>query len=54
MFPSHDRAKVASDTDLDHARKLLAHADGRITQRVYRRKAETVEAGSFNSTGKEI
>lgn len=43
-FTEHDlRAKVASDaTTLEHARSLLAHADSRTTQRVYRRKAEIV------------
>lgn len=44
-FTEHDlRAKVASDAEsLDHARKLLAHADQRTTDRIYRRKAERVE-----------
>lgn len=44
-FTEHDlRAKVASDADsLDHARSLLAHADSRTTQRIYRRKAEVVK-----------
>lgn len=38
------RAKCASDApSLEHARSLLAHADSKITQRVYRRKAETVK-----------
>lgn len=43
-FTEHDlRAKVASDADsLEHARQLLAHADSKITQRVYRRKMEVV------------
>lgn len=43
-FTEHDlRAKVASDaTTLEHAQKLLAHADSKITQRVYRRKIEIV------------
>ena len=43
-FTEHDlRAKCASDADtLEHARSLLAHADSKITQRVYRRKAEVV------------
>jgi len=37
------RAKCASDLEtLEHARQLLAHADGRITKRVYRRKPERV------------
>lgn len=44
-FTEHDlRAKVASDADsLERARQLLAHADSRITQRVYRRKAEMIK-----------
>jgi integrase len=43
-FTEHDlRAKVASDADtLEHARALLAHADSRTTDRIYRRKAEIV------------
>lgn len=45
-FTEHDiRAKTASDSkNLEHARKLLAHLDGKITEKVYRsRKAEIVE-----------
>lgn len=44
-FTENDmRAKCASDADtLEHARQLLAHADGRITKRVYRRKPEFVK-----------
>ena len=44
-FTEHDlRAKCASDADtLEHARQLLAHADARITDRVYRRKVEHVK-----------
>jgi integrase len=44
-FTEHDlRAKCASDaTTLDHAKALLAHADSRLTQRVYRRKPERVK-----------
>lgn len=44
-FTEHDlRAKVASDAgSLEHARQLLAHADSRITDKVYRRKPETVK-----------
>lgn len=44
-FTEHDlRAKVSSDADsLEHARALLAHADSRTTNRVYRRKAERVK-----------
>lgn len=43
-FTEHDlRAKCASDANsLEHARALLAHADGRTTERVYRRKPERV------------
>lgn len=43
-FTEHDlRAKCASDAStLEHARQLLAHADSKITQRVYRRKPERV------------
>lgn len=45
-FTEHDlRAKCASDADsLEHARALLAHADSRLTDRIYRRKAEKVLA----------
>ena len=43
-FREHDlRAKTGSDTDLDHASKLLAHLSSKTTQRHYRRKAEIVE-----------
>jgi integrase len=44
-FTEHDlRAKCASDAQtLDHARALLAHADSRLTQRVYRRRPERVK-----------
>ena len=44
-FTEHDlRAKVASDADsLQHATELLAHADSRTTERVYRRKAVMVK-----------
>lgn len=39
------RAKVASDADsLQHASDLLAHADLRTTDRIYRRKAILVKA----------
>lgn len=43
-FTEHDlRAKVGSDAEtLEHARALLAHADSKTTNRVYRRKAERV------------
>ena len=46
-FTEHDlRAKCGSDADsLEHARQLLAHADSRMTDRAYRRKAERVKPG---------
>ncbi len=44
-FTEHDiRAKAASDAEsLERARQLLAHADTRMTERVYRRKPEVVK-----------
>lgn len=44
-FTEHDlRAKCASDAaTLEHAQQLLAHADKRTTERIYRRKAEQVQ-----------
>lgn len=44
-FTEHDlRAKCASDADsLEHARALLAHADSRTTDLIYRRKPERVK-----------
>ena len=44
-FTEHDlRAKCASDAEtLEHAQTLLAHADSRLTARVYRRKPERVK-----------
>jgi integrase len=44
-FTEHDlRAKCASDAEtLEHARALLAHADGKVTERIYRRKPERVK-----------
>lgn len=43
-FTEHDlRAKVASDTDAQHAQQLLGHADINLTNRVYRRKPEVVK-----------
>ncbi|GJM04467.1 MAG: integrase [marine bacterium B5-7] len=43
-FREHDlRAKTGSDTDLEHAKNLLSHSDGKTTQRHYRRRAEIVE-----------
>lgn len=42
-FTEHDlRAKVASDADGEHARKLLGHATNQITEKVYRRKPELI------------
>ena len=43
-FTEHDlRAKCASDaTSLEHARALLAYADARTTDTIYRRKPERV------------
>jgi integrase len=43
-FTEHDiRAKAGSDAEtLEHAQKLLAHADSKITNKVYRRKPEKV------------
>ena len=42
-FRDHDiRAKTASDTELDHAFKLLGHGDIKVTQQHYDRKARTV------------
>jgi integrase len=43
-FTEHDiRAKAGSDAEsLERARQLLAHADTKMTQRVYRRKPEVV------------
>jgi hypothetical protein len=37
------RPKTASDTTLDHATALLGHAGKAITERVYRRRGETVK-----------
>jgi integrase len=44
-FTEHDlRAKCASDADtLEHAKALLSHADGKTTERIYRRKPERVK-----------
>ena len=42
-FTEHDlRAKVASDTDGEHARRLLGHATSEMTEKVYRRKPEVI------------
>ena len=47
-FTEHDlRAKCASDAgSLEHARALLAHADSRTTDAVYRRRPERVQPTS--------
>lgn len=54
-FTEHDlRAKCASDAQsLEHARALLAHADARTTDAIYRRKPERVRplGTAPNSTG---
>ena len=43
-FTEHDiRAKVASDTNIEHAQKLLGHSSSEVTNRVYRRKAERIK-----------
>ena len=43
-FTEHDlRAKVASDTEIEHAQRLLGHATSEITDRIYRRKANKVK-----------
>lgn len=36
------RPKAASETDLEHASKLLGHTDKQITKTVYQRIGETV------------
>lgn len=47
-FTEHDlRAKVGSDAEsLERAKQLLAHADSRMTERVYRRKPERIKPAS--------
>lgn len=44
-FTEHDlRAKVGSDAEsLERAKQLLAHADSRMTERVYRRRPERIK-----------
>ena len=43
-FTEHDlRAKVASDIESKHARRLLGHSNIEITERIYRRKANKVK-----------
>jgi hypothetical protein len=42
-FRDHDiRAKTGRDTSLQHASKLLAHSDEKITLRHYQRKAQKI------------
>ena len=42
-FTEHDlRAKVASDTEINHAQQLLGHSSAEVTERVYRRRPEIV------------
>ena len=42
-FTEHDlRAKVASDTNSEHARQLLGHATSEMTEKVYRRRPEII------------
>ena len=55
-FTEHDlRAKCASDADsLEHAQKLLAHADSRITDKIYRRKPERIKPANFYSTNEDL
>jgi integrase len=46
-FTEHDlRAKVASDIEFNHAKSLLGHSNSDITNRVYRRKPETLKPTS--------
>lgn len=48
-FTEHDlRAKVASDTDLDHAVALLQHGKDDITRKVYRRKGAVVKPAKWS------
>ena len=43
-FTDHDlRAKSGSETDIEHAERLLAHNDRKTTHRQYRRKSEKVK-----------
>lgn len=43
-FTEHDlRAKVASDTELGHARKLLGHSSDTTTRKIYQRKPDLVK-----------
>ena len=48
-FTEHDlHAKCASDAEsLEHAHALLAHADSKPTQHVYRRRPEHVKPGKL-------
>lgn len=53
-FGEHDlRAKVASDTDLEHASKLLGHTSEEITRKVYRRKGEVVKPAKWGKESAE-
>lgn len=46
-FTEHDlRAKVASDTEINHAQQLLGHSSSEITERIYRRKPEVIKPSS--------
>lgn len=49
-FTEHDlRAKCASDAEsLEHAQALLAHADKRVTDRIYRRKPERIKPSKIS------
>lgn len=43
-FTDHDlRAKTGSDAELEHATKLLAHLDAKVTKKHYRRKVPVVK-----------
>ena len=43
-FTEHDlRAKVASDTVINHAQLLMDHASSKTTEKVYRRKPVVVD-----------
>lgn len=52
-FTDHDiRAKAASDTDLEHAQKLMDHTSSSITERVYRRAPRIVEVAKLKRKDK--
>jgi len=43
-FTEHDlRAKVASEIESEHAKQLLGHTNSEFTNRIYRRKPETIK-----------